>query len=321
MFLKEIFYMPKTDRRVMMLLCAVVLLCVIFYGALQTTDDMSNPIDEQKHQTAQTKGRGYKSVSREKKSTEEYAVRVEPKLFYFDPNTADSTQLLQLGLQPWQVRNIYKYRARGGVYQCKEDFAFVYGLTVKDYRRLEPYIRISADYLPASSLAEVQQKRHSVYGSRRRNEDTSNAVDAETGEKKAYTPKIRVGEYIEANSADTTELMKIPGIGSYYARQIVRYRNQLGGYVSREQLLEIDENFPEEAMKYVKIDDNNVQKLRINQLTIAQLKRHPYINYYQARAISDYRRLHGRIQSMSELKLMKEFSSSDIERISPYVEY
>lgn len=313
--------MPKTDRRVMMLLCAVALLCIVFYGALQTTDDMSNPIDEQKHQTAQTKGHGYESVSREKKSTEEYAVRVEPKLFYFDPNTADSTQLLKLGLQPWQVRNIYKYRARGGVYQCKEDFAFVYGLTVKDYRRLEPYIRISADYLPASSLAEVQQKRHGVYGSRHKNEDASNAVDAKVDEKKAYTPKIRVGEYIEVNSADTTELMKIPGIGSYYARQIVRYRNQLGGYVAREQLLEIDENFPEEAMKYVKIDGNNVQKLRINQLTIAQLKRHPYINYYQARAISDYRRLHSRIQSMSELKLMKEFSSSDIERISPYVEY
>lgn len=72
--------------------------------------------------------------------------------FYFDPNTADSTQLLRLGLQPWQVRNIYRYRAKGGVYRKKEDFARLYGLTVKDYRRLEPYIRISEDYLPASTL-------------------------------------------------------------------------------------------------------------------------------------------------------------------------
>lgn len=312
--------MPKTDRRIIMLLCAVVLLCVIFYGALQTTDDTTTPIDDRKEHTVQTKRHGYENVNRGDKTAEEYAVRVEPQLFYFDPNTADSTQFLRLGLQPWQVRNIYKYRARGGVYQCKEDFAFVYGLTVKDYRRLEPYIRIGADYLPASSLAEVQQKRRSVYGGRHRNENTSDTENTENSEKKAYTPKIRIGEYIEVNTADTTELMKIPGIGSYYARQIVRYRNQLGGYVAREQLLEID-NFPEEAIKYVEINEDDVQKLRINQLTIAQLKRHPYINYYQARAISDYRRLHGRIQSMSELKLMKEFSSSDIERIIPYVEY
>src|SRR3712207_9469155 len=46
-------------------------------------------------------------------------------LFDFDPNTADSTQFLALGLRPWQVRNIYKYRAKGGIYQigrasCRE---------------------------------------------------------------------------------------------------------------------------------------------------------------------------------------------------------
>ena len=139
-------------------------------------------------------------------------------------------------------------------------------------------------------------------------------------EHKAYTPKIRIGEHIEINGADTTELMKIPGIGSYYSRQIVRYRNQLGGFVSKEQLLEI-EGFPEDAVKYISIDESCIRRLRINQLTLSQLKRHPYLNYYQARAISDYRRLRGNIRSISELKLMKEFSSHDIERIGPYIEY
>ena len=64
--------------------------------------------------------------------------------FLFDPNTADSTQLLRLGLKPWQVRNIYKYRAHGGIYRTPEDFARLYGLTVKQYRELEPFFRLSA---------------------------------------------------------------------------------------------------------------------------------------------------------------------------------
>lgn len=85
--------------------------------------------------------------------------------FPFDPNTADSTQLLRLGLQPWQVRNIYKYRARGGIYRQKEDFARLYGLTVKQYRELEPYIHISNDYLPASTL--VGDRTKSKTGPRR----------------------------------------------------------------------------------------------------------------------------------------------------------
>lgn len=315
MFLKEFFYMNRADRRTFICLCSLALVAIIFFGAVSLTDDTSNKIEEKK-EAATAKGESHERADRQGYAMEE--TNKGSKLFYFDPNTADSTQLLQLGLRPWQVRNIYKYRARGGVYQCKEDFAYVYGLTVKDYKRLEPYIRIGADYLPASSLAEVRNRKRRYEHNNRYASD--NGENAPNGERKAYTPKIRIGEHIEINSADTTELMKIPGIGSYYSRQIVRYRNQLGGFVSKEQLLEI-EGFPEDAVKYISIDESSIRRLRINQLTLSQLKRHPYLNYYQARAISDYRRLRGNIHSISELKLMKEFSNHDIERIGPYIEY
>ena len=73
--------------------------------------------------------------SRSSRPVQYYAVESsKAERFPFDPNSADSTQLLRLGLQPWQVRNIYKYRAKGGVYRSKEDFARLYGLTVKQYR-------------------------------------------------------------------------------------------------------------------------------------------------------------------------------------------
>lgn len=315
MFLKEFFYMTRADRRTFICLCSLALVAIIFFGAVSLTDDTSNKIEERK-ETATVKDESHESADGQGYAVEE--TNKGSKLFYFDPNTADSTQLLQLGLRPWQVRNIYKYRARGGVYQCKENFAYVYGLTVKDYKRLEPYIRIGADYLPASSLAEVRNHKRGYERSSRYASD--NGENVPNVEHKAYTPKIRIGEHIEINGADTTELMKIPGIGSYYSRQIVRYRNQLGGFVSKEQLLEI-EGFPEDAVKYISIDESIIRRLRINQLTLSQLKRHPYLNYYQARAISDYRRLRGNIRSISELKLMKEFSSHDIERIGPYIEY
>src|SRR3712207_2398606 len=68
---------------------------------------------------------------------------VEPELQYFDPNTADSTTLLSLGLPAYIVRSIYKYRYMGGVYSTAEDFARIPGLTQKQYRLLKPYIKIS----------------------------------------------------------------------------------------------------------------------------------------------------------------------------------
>ena len=217
--------------------------------------------------------------------------------FPFDPNTADSTQLLRLGLQPWQVRSIYRYRARGGVFRSKRDFAQLYGLTKKDYLRLEPYIRISDDYQPASTLFPKEER------------DTSR-----------YPVKLKDGEHVVLNTADTTQLMKVPGIGSYYAKEIVRHGKWIGGYVSVDQLDEI-EDFPQTAKKYFVVSHPTPQHLNINRLSLQELRRHPYINYYQAKAIVDYRRLHGDIKSLQDLRFSKDFTEGAIRRLEPYVTY
>lgn len=227
---------------------------------------------------------------------------VRRKLSAFDPNTADSTLLLSLGLQPWQVRSIYRYRAKGGIYRQPSDFARLYGLTVKQYKELLPYIHISDEYKPA---AEVYGRTDAVKSGR----DTLR-----------YPVKLRPGQYVTLDDADTASLRKVPGIGRYYASRIVRYRNDLGGYVSVAQLSEI-EGIPEAALSYFRVTGGAVRKLNLNRLTLNELKHHPYINFYQARRIIDYRRLKGPLHSIDDLRLLKDFSQRDIERLRPYVEF
>lgn len=227
---------------------------------------------------------------------------VRRKLSAFDPNTADSTLLLSLGLQPWQVRSIYRYRAKGGIYRQPSDFARLYGLTVKQYKELLPYIHISDEYKPA---AEVYGRTDAVRSGR----DTLR-----------YPVKLQPGQYVTLDDADTASLRKVPGIGRYYASRIVRYRNDLGGYVSVAQLSEI-EGIPEAALSYFKVTGGAVRKLNLNRLTLNELKHHPYINFYQARRIIDYRRLKGPLHSIDDLRLLKDFSQRDIDRLRPYVEF
>lgn len=227
---------------------------------------------------------------------------VRRKLSAFDPNNADSTLLLSLGLQPWQVRSIYRYRAKGGIYRQPSDFARLYGLTVKQYKELLPYIHISDKYKPA---AEVYGRTDAVKSGR----DTLR-----------YPVKLRPGQYVTLDDADTASLRKVPGIGRYYASRIVRYRNDLGGYVSVAQLSEI-EGIPEAALSYFRVTGGAVRKLNLNRLTLNELKHHPYINFYQARRIIDYRRLKGPLHSIDDLRLLKDFSQRDIERLRPYVEF
>lgn len=297
--IKEFFYFQKSDRKVMLFLLVVAaasLLLIYGLGGNDKTDltvVTDSVVDGRRDDGSHTRTCG----------RQVYAVESghAKTLVAFDPNTADSTVLLGLGLQPWQVRNIYKYRANGGVYRKPSDFARLYGLTAKQYRELLPYIRISDDYRPASEVYAEPQP----------------AYERDTV---MYPRKLVEGERVSLNGSDTAAFKRVPGIGSYYAREIVRYRERLGGYAEVAQLGEI-EGFPESALGFFDIGEKTVRRLNLNKLTLNQLKRHPYINFFQARAITDYRRLKGPLGSLEDLGLLKDFTPSDIRRLAPYVEF
>ena len=293
--IREFFYLQKSDRKVILSLLVVIV--SVFTMICLTGGNDTSTATTQKNPPRSAARKNYYYASSPKKV----------ERFTFDPNTADSTQLMRLGLQPWQVRNIYKYRAAGGIYRQPIDFAKLYGLTVKQYRELEPYIRISSDYLPASTLVKE-----------RANYSPKTTKDTVVVYQRPM--KIKATEHIVLNTADSTALTTIPGIGPYYARRIIQYGNRLGGYVSVEQLDEID-NFPTEAKQYLVINNPAPKKLNINQLSLNELRRHPYINFYMAKAITDYRRLHGTIKSLNELRLIKDFTPEAIKRLTPYVAY
>lgn len=283
----------------MIFLLAVVVLSAVVVGIMDK-DGMSSQLARTDSLTADSSIR--KAAVRRGVQYIYNVETVRRKLSAFDPNTADSTLLLSLGLQPWQVRSIYRYRAKGGIYRQPSDFARLYGLTVKQYKELLPYIHISDEYKPA---AEVYGRTDAVRSGR----DTLR-----------YPVKLQPGQYVTLDDADTASLRKVPGIGRYYASRIVRYRNDLGGYVSVAQLSEI-EGIPEAALSYFKVTGGAVRKLNLNRLTLNELKHHPYINFYQARRIIDYRRLKGPLHSIDDLRLLKDFSQRDIERLRPYVEF
>lgn len=302
---REFFYLHKSDRRILLsaLVVLAVAVIVIVLGGRKgepAPSEVAPPPGEQPETSVQaTPADGQAPFAAEQPRAERFA---------FDPNTADSTQLLRLGLAPWQVRNIYKYRAKGGVYRSKQDFAQLYGLTVKQYRELEPYIRISSDYQPASTLFEHGQQTERPIG------------DSIGHPALRYPVKLSEGETIDLSSADTTALQRIPGIGPYYARRIEQYGRQLGGYVSLDQLMEI-EDFPSEALPFFTLTAPAPRRLNVNTLSLNELKRHPYINFYMARAIVDYRRQHGAISDLNDLRLLPDFPADIIERLRPYVEY
>lgn len=268
-------------------------------------------------------------------SSRYYAVDASlPESFPFDPNEADSTQLLRLGLAPFQVRSIYRYRAKGGRFSTKDDFRRVYRLTNEQWDHLAPLIRIGKKYQlvdlspePSRTVSASQPRGDRNTASGKPVISSSATSDSEFTSVSShklhskYPVKLVGDEVLDVNLADSAQLCRVPGIGPYFSRKIVQYRKRLGGYVSTAQLLEIDD-FPADAIAWLVIGDTtSVQKLSVNLLTTRKLMKHPYMGYYRASDIESHKRIYGRVQNLDALRQMPHFTDEDIKRLTPYLEF
>lgn len=224
----------------------------------------------------------------------------------FDPNTADSSTLVHLGLKPWQASNMLKYRAKGGRYRKTEDLKRLYGMTDSMYLALLPYVVID-------TLA-IDRWRDSV-------RMAADSVPRYVSHKRDTILNLR--------TADTTELKMIKGIGSYRAKQIIRYREQLGGFVSVEQLREVkalqpllkDSLSTDSLLSHFFIDSVRVVPLKVNSMRVDRLQRHPYLSFEQARAIYELRRKKIHLKHLDQLRTLDCLTEQDIQRLRPYLSF
>lgn len=230
----------------------------------------------------------------------------------FDPNTADSSTLVHLGLKKWQVSNMLKYRAKGGRYRKAEDMKRLYGMTDSMYQALLPYIQIDT--------VAIKQYRDSVRKSQ---------IDSvRTDSLPRYISEKR-DTILNLRTADTTELKKIRGIGSYRARQIVRYRKELGGFVHTEQLREIKALQPlltdslqaDSLLSHFWIDSIIIVPLQVNSCRAETLERHPYLSFEQAKAVYELRRKKIRLESIEQLRRLDCFTEEELRRVEPYLSF
>ena len=217
------------------------------------------------------------------------------RLHPFDPNTADSVELLELGLRPWQARTLIRYRQKGARFRKTEDMKKLFFMNDSLYAALLPFIDIS---LPA---------------------DTAQTDTAKHGQ--VYAPRLKKDTIIELNSADTATLQLLRGVGRYTAVQIVRYRQQLGGYVSPEQLHEIDNINIDTLLPHFTADASLIKPIPVNKASVDRLNRHPYIRFEQAKCLYNLRREH--ISLTLEVFLHEQdcFTQDQLQQVLPYLSF
>ena len=221
------------------------------------------------------------------------------ELFEFDPNTISVEDAQRLGLSSSLAKRLEKYRQKGGEFRKAADFKKLYGLKTADYERLEPYIRIEKTTASRNETEKMWATKKPNY------------------KKEWENVKINI------NEADAEEWKKLKGIGDSFSSRIVKYRADLGGFLSKEQLKEVygldADLYAKIAPHLLPVEAGTVQaKLNINAATAEMLWKHPYITPSIAKGIVQYRKQHGKFKEMEELKKLYLIDDELYVKIMPY---
>ncbi len=335
----EYFYCNRSERR------AIILLgCILFFyvGVLLITDSFQSTGNADKD----------KSVEEAKKTGESKKTSADGKALAldhtatFDPNTVDSLTLVSFGIKPWKVKNFLRYRAAGKIFRSVDDIGKTYGWKAEDIALLSPYIVIGEEYRKPQYSERRERTEHSEHASYERpaksitqtrpieQEKQSETIEQEesTAQPTAVISSPKAPTYrksnkfttltvVDANTADTLLLQRIPGIGSKISNAIVRYREQLGGFYSVRQLSEIKIFSPELLEWFTVTNADSIRRININQASFQQVNSHPYFSYEQTKAILNHIRWHGPIQDEQTLQTVGRFTPKRMERLRPYIIY
>ena len=210
-------------------------------------------------------------------------------LFNFNPNTLNDDGWLSLGLSEGKLKVLRNYQKSGGYFKQKEDLQRCYAFGDAFYNTIKEYVSIPEIDEPESKSLQL----------------------------------ITTTQIIELNQADSLDLISVKGIGSFYAKQILKYRNELGGFYSYSQFPEIWglEKLDVEKIKLLTtIDTLLISKININSAKIEKLRHHPYLNYKQAKMIVNYRTQHGNFRNVNDIQKIRPISQEIFRKIAPYLQ-
>jgi DNA uptake protein ComE-like DNA-binding protein len=204
--------------------------------------------------------------------------------FRFDPNSVTALEMERLGFSRFLQRNIQSYRDKGGKFNIKSDLARIYGMDSVLFRELEPWIALSENY-------DIKREKEVI-------------------------------PVLDINRADSAAFLSLPGIGPSFSGRIVRFRTNLGGYHSLDQLRDIygmtEERFAL-IVPYLSVTATGLRQIRINFAEVNEMRTHPYISAEAARKIIQVRSDKGPYLNLEALKSENIFDDEIFEKLRPYL--
>ena len=206
----------------------------------------------------------------------------------FDPNDLSKEEWMQYGLSEKQASIVLKFTKRG--IHSNDELQKIKFIPKETFENMKQFTRYSA-----AENAEVKKDIKALSTSR---------------------------ILVDVNNATEQDLLNIKGIGSFYARQIIKYQQQLGGFIRKEQLMEVWKMTPEmyeQIQDKISCESSMIKQLSVNQASVEELQAHPYLNWNQANSIVKMRLQKGVFKSIDEIRQSVIIDQETFEKVRPYL--
>jgi competence protein ComEA len=283
-------FVSRSNQRALFIFLALAL-CIVFLpriiGLFQSDTPYTITSEEYSDIIKSRNEYQKRTYSQAKKKRRVY--KMPPKKF--DPNMYTKSDWISLGLSEKQANVVVKFCSRGiysndqlrRIFSLPEElFILIKDSTVYPIRKEKS--------MELSERAEVRLTKRLIL--------------------------------VNVNKATQADLEEIPGVGSFYAKNILNYRNRLGGFVRKEQLLEVWKMEPQtyEAIeRFIEVDARAIEQININTAVVEQLKQHPYLSWKIANSIVKMRQQKNQFKSLEELKESHLIDEELFEKLKPYL--
>lgn len=209
----------------------------------------------------------------------------------FDPNTYSKEEWMKLGLSSKQAEVILKFRQKG-IYSNQD---------------LKKIFVISAEFFDLIKDSTIYPVKNNKFSAK---------------EVSSVEPIKKPVNLLDINTASEEDLLEIKGVGPFFAKQIIKKRNELGGFVDKRQLLEVwkmDNDKFQIIENQIVVEVKNITKIHLNSVTIEQLKAHPYVRWNLANSIIKMRDQHNGFKTIDEIKESVLITDEIFEKLKPYL--
>ncbi|TRX20605.1 helix-hairpin-helix domain-containing protein [Flavobacterium franklandianum] len=224
-----------------------------------------------------------------------------PKIYPFNPNFITDYKGYKLGMSVAEIDRLFAFRKQNKYVNSPKEFQTVTKVSDSLLNAISPYFKFPDWVNNKKEFKEYKKYDNTAF---------------------AKKEKIVV---IDINQATQEDLIKIYGIGEAISIRILKFKENLGGFVSMEQMNDVWGLSPEvieNLNSHFKISASpTVKKIDINNASIKELSLFPYFKYPISKNIVTFRSMNGDIKNSEDLTKIKGLSIEKAKIIALYLNF